>query len=219
MSLRRCFRSLSRHRRSRCSDARRSVGRQRAHVRLTVQNCRDRVGNRFAAERRLRRQHLVEHDAERPDVGPFVHRLSSRPVRRLMYAAVPEMTPASVGCAPGVGGFVASRLARLVGSRAFARPEVQQLHRAVLAHLDVRGLQVSMDDPLFVRGFERLRQSASAIEQRLGQSESGRAAIRSARSSPSTSSMTSAWTPWVLQSRRPRRCVDDSARRAHELRD
>ena len=36
------------------------------------------------------------------------------------------------------------------------QPEVQHLHRAVLANLDVGWLQVPMDDPLLVRRFERL---------------------------------------------------------------
>jgi hypothetical protein len=43
----------------------------------------------------------------------------------------------------------------------FREPEVQRLHRAVRAHLDVRRLQVPMDDPLLVRGFERLRSAPS----------------------------------------------------------
>jgi len=30
----------------------------------------------------------------------------------------------------------------------------RRLHRAVGAHLDVRGLQIAVDDPLLVRGFE-----------------------------------------------------------------
>ena len=34
--------------------------------------------------------------------------------------------------------------------------EVQDLHGAVGPHLDVRGLQIAMDDALLVRGFERL---------------------------------------------------------------
>ena len=36
------------------------------------------------------------------------------------------------------------------------QPEIQHLHRAVTPHLDIRGLEIAMDDPLFVRGFERL---------------------------------------------------------------
>ena len=35
--------------------------------------------------------------------------------------------------------------------------EVEHLHRAVGAHLDIRGLQIAMDDALLVRRFERLR--------------------------------------------------------------
>ena len=35
-------------------------------------------------------------------------------------------------------------------------PEVQHLHSAITPHLDVRGLQIAVDDPLLVRGFERL---------------------------------------------------------------
>ena len=38
----------------------------------------------------------------------------------------------------------------------FRQPEVEHLHRAVGADLDVRGLQIAMDDALLVRGFERL---------------------------------------------------------------
>ena len=34
--------------------------------------------------------------------------------------------------------------------------EVQHLDRAVLAHLDIGGLEVAMDDTLLVRGFERV---------------------------------------------------------------
>ena len=43
-----------------------------------------------------------------------------------------------------------------VGPVSFRQAEVEHLHRAVRAHLDVRWLEVAMDDPLFVRGFERL---------------------------------------------------------------
>ena len=35
--------------------------------------------------------------------------------------------------------------------------EIQHLHRAIVADLDVRVLQIAMHDPLLVRGFQRLR--------------------------------------------------------------
>ena len=43
-----------------------------------------------------------------------------------------------------------------VGSIAFARPKSSTFTVAVSPHLDVRGLQIAMDDPLLVRRFERL---------------------------------------------------------------
>ena len=42
------------------------------------------------------------------------------------------------------------------GSQRFGEPEVQHLDRAVAPHFDVCGLEVAMDDPVLVRGFERL---------------------------------------------------------------
>ncbi len=36
------------------------------------------------------------------------------------------------------------------------QPEVQHLHRAVGFDLDIRGLEIAIDDPLLVRGLERL---------------------------------------------------------------
>ena len=40
--------------------------------------------------------------------------------------------------------------------RELRQSEIQDLDRAVLAHLDVRGLQIAMDDALSVCGFERI---------------------------------------------------------------
>ena len=42
------------------------------------------------------------------------------------------------------------------GSSRLRQAEVEHLHRAVVPHLDVGGLQVAVDDPLLVRGFERI---------------------------------------------------------------
>ena len=74
-----------------------------------------------------------------------------------MYAAVPRMTPASVASHAGdVGEVIASSADAACGLHRLRQAEVQHLHRAVLANLDVGGLQIAMDDPLLVRGFERL---------------------------------------------------------------
>ena len=75
------------------------------------------------------------------------------------------MRPVSVACALSVGELhhVRPRAARDV--EAFGQPEVQHFHRAVLADFDVRGLQVPMDDPLLVRGFEGVRDLRSDRER------------------------------------------------------
>ena len=64
--------------------------------------------------------------------------------------------PSAVACAVSVGrvGDVGARGAGRI--HRFRQAEVEHLHRAVAAHLDVRGLQIAVDDPLLVRGFERL---------------------------------------------------------------
>ena len=43
------------------------------------------------------------------------------------------------------------------GPERFRETEIQHLHGAVCAHLDVRGFQIAVNDSLFVRRFERLR--------------------------------------------------------------
>ena len=64
-----------------------------------------------------------------------------------MYAGVPRMAPAEVA-------ETGRRFARELGGLHLRQSEIEHLHGAVLAHLDVRGLQIAMDDALFVRGFE-----------------------------------------------------------------
>ena len=76
-----------------------------------------------------------------------------------MYAAVPSSTPTPVI----IAGDVIVGDARDVSAgrprlrvRELRQPEVEHLHRAVGRDLDVRRLQIAMDDPLLVRRFERL---------------------------------------------------------------
>ena len=49
-----------------------------APIGLGLQNVRQNVRDGLAREDRQPRQHFVEHDAERPDVGPLIRRLTAR---------------------------------------------------------------------------------------------------------------------------------------------
>ena len=80
------------------------------------------------------------------------------------------------------------------GFERFRQAEVEHLHGAVVAHLDVGGLQIAMDDALLVRGFERFCDLLRDRE-RLVERNRVLCAIRSASVGPSTSSMTSAGMP------------------------
>ena len=76
-----------------------------------------------------------------------------------MYAAVPRIIPSRVSAGLVIVGDWAD-LTTVSSVRRLQRlreAEVQHLHRAIGAQLDVRGLQIAMDDALLVRGFERLR--------------------------------------------------------------
>ncbi len=82
------------------------------------------------------------------------------------------------------------------GCHRFRQAEVQHLHGAVRAHLDIRGFEIAMDDPLLVRRFERVR-DLLRDRQRFVDRDRPRA-MRSASVAPSTSSITSARTPSAL---------------------
>ena len=68
-----------------------------------------------------------------------------------MYAAVPMITPrCTIDRLVIVGETVASAPAIAVRLKDLGKTEVQHFHGAVGPQLDVRRLQVAMDDPLFV---------------------------------------------------------------------
>jgi len=102
-------------------------------------------------------EHLVQDDAERPDVGPLVHGLASRLLGRHVGGGAQENT----GLGPGLGqGGRPGQVARGTGD-GVARPrlgqaEVEDLHPAVGRELHVRGFQVAVDDALLVGLLETL---------------------------------------------------------------
>ncbi len=71
------------------------------------------------------------------------------------------------------GEFIAFAPIVEAGSIDFARPKSSYFHRAVKSHLDVRGLQIPMDDPMPARHFERVRELLRDQERVVRQNPSG----------------------------------------------
>ena len=147
-----------------------------------------RLVRRLALEGAASRGHLVEHGAEREDVGARVGRLPLELLGRHVLERADDR--ALLGERPRRRCRATSRRgppACAVARRA-ARPKSSSLAPPRGQH-DVAGLQVAVHDPGAVRGVERLRRSALRGAGRLG-SGSGPFASRCASDSPSTSSST-----------------------------
>ena len=122
------------------------------------------------------------------------------------------MSPTSVAC-PAQRGCVHRIPVRRCWVEHLRQTKVEHFDRAVLAHSDVRGFQISMNDPLLVRRFERLGDLPRDRQARRP-AESGRA--RSAAPDPRLPRVPSPAHARrrTLQHRRWRRCADDSVRPA-----
>jgi len=77
-----------------------------------------------------------------------------------MYAAVPRMMPICVIAGVVIVGDWDRSLARALaesGASALARPKSSTFTVPSGSQLDIRGLEIAVDDPLLVGRFERLR--------------------------------------------------------------
>ena len=129
------------------------------------------LGDVFAAEGLLAGEHLVDHAAKRPDVGPLV----DRPPARLLRTHV-RRRPENHACPRTDGGdrwrvddvarraFLAERL---------GEAEIQQLGDAAGHDLHVRGLEVAMDEPVFVRRLERVGHLACDRQDLIDRDDAG----------------------------------------------
>ena len=153
----RCFASFWRQRRITLANASGHVAAS-APVGLARSTAASVSDDVLAREAPPARQHLEEHAAERPDVARVVDTSCRAP-------APGSCTPRCRGSCPRrvIAGVVIvgdcddrRARARASGLHRFREAEVQHLHRAVGPHLDVRGLEIAVDDPLLVRRFERL---------------------------------------------------------------
>jgi hypothetical protein len=120
---------------------------------------------RRAHEWRAARDHLVKHHAEAEGVGARIHLLAPRLLRRHIARRSyhhPDLGAVSGQC---------RKLRITDGRRGFGQlgqAEVQHLDNAVAAHHYVLRLDVTMRDPGFVRGSERvadLRGNINCVRQ------------------------------------------------------
>ena len=127
--------------------------RQPRPVRLAVHNRRQHIRGGVASERLRRREHLVEHTSECPDVHPLVGGFATRLFRSHVRGRAENHADLCSGSHERwrIGG-VSERIRR----RGFREAEVEHLHRAIRSQLDVRGLQIAVDDALFVCRLERV---------------------------------------------------------------
>ena len=115
------------------------------------------VRDRLAVEELLAGEHLEEHDPESPDVGAPVDGLPARLLGRHVGGRAEDQ--ARLGARVRERGRlreVARRARRRVAGPGLGEAEVEHLDLAARRQLDVRGLEVAVDDPLLVGFLERL---------------------------------------------------------------
>ena len=137
------------------ADRGRRRGGKRGPVGLLREHERQRVGGIVGVERAAPRQHLVEDGPERPDIGSLVH----RPAARLLRAHIrrrPQDDPGGGGVHRNRGRARRSRTRGAVRFECFRETEIEDLDGPIGADLDVRWLQIAVDDSGGVRGLERL---------------------------------------------------------------
>ncbi len=168
---------------------RRNASSKRFPVGGLRQDRRKNVADGLAREEAMARQHLEEHDPERPDVGALVDGLSSRLLRAHIRRGAEDETGLG-GVARHRGGVRELRVhpaAAVLALEGFGQTKVQNLYLAVGGYLDVGGFEIAMDDAVVVRFFESfrdlLRDGDGFIDG------DGTTLKRSARSSPRTISI------------------------------
>jgi hypothetical protein len=138
----------------------RTLGGARGLRRRVLEDRADRVGRRASGVQRLAFDHLVEHTAEREDVGPMVGGLAAGLLRR----HVAERADDRVGQRrlPGLG-----RRAVAPDRRAgqLREAEVEDLDPFARQDEDVLGLEIAVRDAVVVRHGQALGELAAEVER------------------------------------------------------
>ena len=120
-------------------------------IRLRFEHRRQRVGDRIALVQLLAGQQLIHDDAEGPDVRALIHHFAAS----LLRAHV-SRCPKNHARLRRTHGERRRILTESLGRRIHLRQsEIEDFNGAVCGDLNVRGLQVAMDDAFLMRGFER----------------------------------------------------------------
>ena len=117
-------------------------------------------GGRFAAERALPREHLVQHETQREDVGAVIDRFPAD----LFGRHVANSTDDGAGVRDGIGDRRESVGAR--HQRQFRDAEVENLQAAIASEKQVLGLQITMDDATLMRRGEPARDLHAILNRR-----------------------------------------------------
>ena len=136
-----------------------SCGRQGVPGDLLAHDGRQHVRHGLSGEQPLARQHLVEHDAEGPDVRTLVDRPAARLLRaHVGRGAEDDSRRAHVPRQRGrERGHVAAAGARRIAVVGLGEAEIEDLHAAVGSRLDVGGLEVAVHDAALVGVLEPRR--------------------------------------------------------------
>ena len=151
--------------------------------RIVAENRGAQLERRVALERPRAGGHLVQHDAERPDVAGHLHVLAAQLLgRHVRQRADGRPGLRERGMHLGDGG----RHVRVHG--ALRETEVQNLHATVRRDDDVVALQIAMDDAALVGMRECVRELTSVVHDLLGRQRARRCSI-ALSVCPSTSSI------------------------------
>ena len=150
-------------------------------------------------------QHLVQHAAERPDVGALVDRLPARLLRAHVRGGAEN--DALARPADASSSATASDRRRRVARHRFRQAEVEDLHDALGRDLDVGRLQIAVDDPFLVRRVERVRDLRRDRQRLVERNGTLRDAIRQRRSLPPIPGLMPA-RHRILRDRRWPQCLD-----------
>ena len=141
-------------------DRPRDVGQRAELGRLAPERGMQRIDRRFALERAPSGQHLVEHAAEREDVGPVIDRLAADLLRRHVARRAHHGAWLRHALRRGL------RAIPLQRRRAVRRQaEVEHLDVTTRRHEHVVGFEVSMNDAARVRGVKRPGDLPGVVER------------------------------------------------------